>query len=195
MLSPWLVVALGYLLGSVLPAEWAVRRKTGRTPHELGDNPGGAGTWRLAGPLAGVLVTLFDVGKGAFVAALAERAGLHGGWLVLAAVAPVAGHNWPWQRRFRGGRGLGPATGVLLWLAWRWMLPAYALGALVAWWRRWVPMVGIVAFPAGLMAMHLGGAPEERFQAAFAVCLAVAVRQLPWALREPELLRQRLGLR
>ena len=191
----WFVIVGGYLLGSLLPAQWAVRRRTGRTPHELGDNPGGAGAWRLAGPMAGVLVTLFDIAKGVVPVAAAEALGLGDGWLAAAAVAPVAGHNWPFHQRFRGGRGLGPATGALFWLAWRQMLPAYILGALAAWRRRWMPMVGVVAFPVALVLMGLSAVPPERLQAAVLVMLAVAVRQLPWAFSQPRLLLQRLGLR
>ena len=172
-----------------------MRRRTGRTPHQLGDNPGGAGAWRLAGPVAGVLVILFDVAKGVLPVAVAESVGLRDGWLAAAAVAPVAGHNWPLHRRFRGGRGLGPATGTLFWLAWRQALPAYVVGALAAWRRRWMPMVGVVAFPVALALMWLSPVPPERLQAALLVMLTVAVRQVPWVLRQPRLLLQRLGLR
>lgn len=191
-LSPlnWPIVIGGYLLGSLLPAEWVVRRQKGRTPHELGDNPGGAGTWRLVGPKWAIPVILFDIAKGMVPVAVADRLGLSGGWLVLAAVAPVAGHNWPFYKRFRGGRGLGAATGALFWLALPQMLPAYALGALIAWWRRWVPMVGIVAFPLGLALMTRAQLPPERVQAALAVMLAVAARQVPWALGRLRLQKQ-----
>lgn len=191
----WLVIAGGYLLGCLLPAEWFVRRRTGRTPHELDDNPGSAGAWRLAGPLAGVAVALFDIAKGLAPVAVAESIGLRDRWLAAAAVAPVAGHNWPFYKGFRGGRGLGPATGALFWLAWRQMLPAYLLGALAAWKRRWAPMVGVVAFPVALTLMVLGQVPAERLRAAVLVMLTVAVRQVPWVLSQPRLLLERLGLR
>ncbi|MEW6047513.1 MAG: glycerol-3-phosphate acyltransferase [Bacillota bacterium] len=176
----WLVVVGGYLLGSILPAEWVVLRRTGRTPHQLNDNPGGAGAWRLAGPGWGTVVALFDLAKGAVSVALAERLGLSGGWLAAAAVAPVAGHNWPFYKGFRGGRGLAAATGALFWLALPQMLPAYGIGAAAALWRRWVPMVGVVAFPVGLVLMVRASVPADRVQAAFLVMLVVAVRQLPW---------------
>lgn len=176
----WIVVIGGYLLGSLLPAEWAVRHITGRTPHELGDNPGGAGTWRLVGPRWAVPVILFDILKGMLPVAAADRLGLSGEWLALAAVAPVAGHNWPFYKRFKGGRGLGAATGALFWLALPQMLPGYLLGAVVAWRQRWVPWIGVVAFPAGLALMAHAAVPADRARAAAAVMLTVALRQLPW---------------
>ncbi len=180
----WLVVLGGYVLGSILPAEWLVRRRTGHTPHELGDNPGGAGAWRLAGPVAGITTILFDLAKGALPVAAADRLGLSGGWLAAAAVAPVAGHNWPFYRPWKGGRGLGAATGALFVLAFRSVLPAYVVGAAAALWRRWVPTVGIVAFPLGLVLMVWHDVPADRVGAAMAVMLAVAVRQLPWVLNQ-----------
>ncbi|WP_324716409.1 glycerol-3-phosphate acyltransferase [Carboxydochorda subterranea] len=176
----WLVVIGGYLLGSLLPGDWIVRRRTGLSADEQGDNPGGAGTWRLAGPAAGVLVTAFDLVKGAIPVALAQKVGMTGAWMIAAAAAPVAGHNWPWYRRWRGGRGLAAATGALFCLDLAHVLPGYVLGAIAAWRRGWVPMVGVVAFPVGLLTMWAGGAPALKIQAALAVMLLVALRQASW---------------
>jgi len=83
--------------------------------------------------------------------------------------------------RFRGGRGLASAAGVLLYLAWREMLPALALGVAVAFWRKWVPLIGIVAFPVGLAMMLFHGADLPRMVAALCVMLIVLAKQVPWA--------------
>lgn len=176
----WLVVIAGYLLGSLLPADWVVRRRTGRSPGEHGDNPGGAGTWRMAGPAAGVAVAAFDLAKGALPIALARHTGMTGAWLIAAAAAPIIGHNWPWHRGWRGGRGLAAATGALLCLDPAHVLPGYVLGAIAAWRRRWVPMVGVVAFPAALLWLWIDGAPASDIQAALAIMLLVALRQASW---------------
>lgn len=197
------LIAGGYLLGSILPADWLVKRRVGKSPVELGDNPGGAGAWRLAGPGAAVLTTAFDLAKGALPLAVAQISGLSssiglsvlrspsGGlgratWLdaiLLAAVvcAPIAGHNWSIFHRFRGGRGLASAAGVLVYLAWREMLLALALGVVVAFWRKWVPLIGIVAFLVGLALMLLSRAGTPRVVAAICVMLVVLVKQVPWA--------------
>ncbi len=180
-MEPVVLVAAGYLLGSVLPAEFFVRWKTGRTPHEFRDNPGGGGAWRLAGPLPGLITILFDLGKGALPTAIALRAGFSLPWLIAAAVAPVVGHCWPFYkviRRDRGGRGLGPATGALFVLAFREVVPAYVLGALAAYRFRWLPSVGIVAFPLSLLLLWVWKVPPERFAAAFAVMLVVLIRNV-----------------
>jgi len=176
----WLAL-VGYLVGSILPAEIFVRWKTGRSPHAFEDNPGGGGAWRLAGPAAGLITILFDLGKGAVPTLIALRAGLPMPELIAAAVAPVVGHCWPFYkviRLDRGGRGLGPATGALFALAFREVVPAYVLGALAAYRFRWLPSVGIVAFPLGLILMLIGRVPPERLAAALAVMLVVLVRNV-----------------
>lgn len=176
----WLALA-AYLVGSVLPAELFVRWKTGRSPHEFEDNPGGGGAWRLAGPVAGIITILFDLGKGAVPTWIALRWGLSLPELIAVAVAPVIGHCWPFYkviRLERGGRGLGPATGALFALAFREVIPAYVLGALAAYRFRWLPSVGIVAFPLGLILMLLWKVPLERLAVAFAVMLVVLVRNV-----------------
>lgn len=177
-MEPWVVLG-AYLIGSILPAEIFVRLRTGRSPHDFQDNPGGGGAWRLAGPAAGLITILFDLGKGAIPTAIALRAGFSPPWLIAAAVAPVVGHAWPFYkviRLDRGGRGLGPATGALFALAFREVVPAYVLGALAAYRFRWLPSVGIVAFPLGLLLMILGRVPPERLAAALAVMLVVLLR-------------------
>ncbi|MCS6964760.1 glycerol-3-phosphate acyltransferase [Thermoflexus sp.] len=176
----WLALA-AYLAGSILPAEIFVRWKTGRSPHEFEDNPGGGGAWRLAGPVAGMITILFDLGKGAVPTWIALRAGLSLSELIAVAVAPVIGHCWPFYkviRLDRGGRGLGPATGALFALAFREVVPAYVLGALAAYRFRWLPSVGIVAFPLSLIFMLWWKVPPERLAAAFAVMLVVLIRNV-----------------
>lgn len=172
----------GYLLGSILPAVWIVRRKTGKAPWELGDNPGGSGVWRLAGPTAGILTILFDIMKGVIPAALAQKAGLQGFWFVAAVCGPVIGHNWPLFTHLKGGRGFACATGILFYLAWREMLPAYLAGAVVALRMRWVPAIGAIAFPLGLLLVYSRSAEPLVFVASLSVALLVVVRQVPWLI-------------
>ncbi|MDI3318033.1 MAG: glycerol-3-phosphate acyltransferase [Bacillota bacterium] len=170
---------LGYLLGSFLPARWVVRRYRGQSPEELGENPGGNATWRLAGPVAGITVLLADMAKGALPMLLARWTGLGGWWLLPVAVAPTVGHNWPVYTRFRGGRGLAAALGALFVLAPAQMVPAAATGALAALLTRRMPMVGYVGFPVGL-ALLLATAPASQAVSALAVMVAVLLRQLGW---------------
>lgn len=177
-----MVVVAGYLLGSVLPAVWFVKRRTGKAPLELGDNPGGAGVWRQAGPGPAVVTTVFDLAKGILPLAAAERLGIGGYWLAAAACAPVVGHSWSVFNGFKGGKGLAASTGALLYLSWREMLPAYALGAVVGLWKKWVPAVGIVALPVGLGLMLAHSVDPERVLIALSIVVLLVLRQVPWVV-------------
>jgi glycerol-3-phosphate acyltransferase PlsY len=175
-----LIVASGYLLGSILPAELIVRHKTGRSMHELDDNPGGAGTYRKAGLAAAAFVSVFDIAKGIVPVALADALGFKGWWLAAAASAPVVGHNWPVLLRFRGGKGLAAAIGAIGWLGWPYILPAYLLGGLAVLWRRWAPMMGLVAIPLSLLLMGWAGLPGERLLAVLMIVVVLVIREIPW---------------
>ena len=181
----WLIVIGGYLLGSWLPAETLVRWRTGHTPQELRDNPGIGGAWRMGGPLVGIIVTALDPLKGALPVLLSRWLDLGTVWVAAAAAAPVAGHAWPLMKVIHGqagGRGLGPATGALFVLAWRELLPGYVLGALVALWLRWLPIIGVIAFIVGIGVMWYTAVPSERFVPAVAVMLVVTIRNAPMLL-------------
>lgn len=178
--TEWFVALAAYSLGSILPAEIFARLRLRISLRQLGENPGGAGAWRTLGPTAAAAVILFDLLKGAWAAWLARRWAVTLEGFTLICVAPVVGHNWPPYLLFRGGRGLGPAAGVLMVLAPQPFFVAFGLGSLLALRTRWVPTVGVVALPLYL-GLLLGLAyPLRELAAAAAVALAVGVRQLPW---------------
>lgn len=124
MTAAWLTVPLAYLLGGVSPGYWLVRWKTGADVRQIGSGATGAtNAARALGRGAFAAVLALDAAKGALAALGARFAGLEGGWEFFAAAAVVAGHVWPVQLGFRGGRGLGPLLGA--WLA----LAPLAIGA------------------------------------------------------------------
>ncbi len=178
----WLAALVAYAVGSVLPAELLARRR-GTSLVRLGENPGGAGAWRTLGRTAAAAVVVFDMAKGAAAAWLAQRAATGVVGFAVVCAAAVAGHNWPPYLLFRGGRGLGPAAGVLVVLAWQPFLVAFALGAAAALRTRWTPTVGIVALPLYLLLLVAWGFRSREVAAAAAVSLTVAVRQVPWVWR------------
>lgn len=114
----WLVLPAAYFLGGVSPGYWLVRLRTGADLRAQGSGATGAtNAARLLGRGGFILVLTLDAAKGALACAAARWAGLTGGWEFAAAAAVVAGHIWPLQLGFRGGRGLGPLLGAWLLLA------------------------------------------------------------------------------
>jgi glycerol-3-phosphate acyltransferase PlsY len=117
MLNVLLLVAFGYLLGSV-PSGWLVMKVyRNQDLRKLGSgNIGAANVFRAGGPGAFALTLIADGLKGFIPVMLGIVFGLGGNELALAAIGLV-GHNWPLYLGFRGGKGVATSGGVLLALA------------------------------------------------------------------------------
>ena len=104
----WVAAVIGaYFLGGFSAAYYFVRWRLGTDIRSTGTGTAGAtNAGRLLGKQAFVLVFLVDFLKGGAVVAIAGALGL-GSWaLALVAVAVTAGHVWPLQLGFRGGKGI-----------------------------------------------------------------------------------------
>ncbi|MFA5317174.1 MAG: glycerol-3-phosphate acyltransferase [Dehalococcoidales bacterium] len=114
-LSGIIVIIAGYLLGSFPSAYLVTRLVKGQDIRRLGGgNVGGLNTFREVGVLPALVVALIDVGKGAAVVALAHwTLDLPQPWVLAAALAAVAGHNWMVWLKFHGGKGAGTTIGAL----------------------------------------------------------------------------------
>lgn len=113
----WEIAVVGgaYLLGGVLTGYYLVRIRTGEDVRHLGSGSAGArNVGRRLGVPGFVLTLLGDALKGALALTLALWAGAGPGVASLALLAVVAGHLWPLQLGFRGGKGLATALGGLL---------------------------------------------------------------------------------
>jgi len=108
------VIVAAYVLGCVQTGYYLVRSSTGRDLRRMGSGATGArNAGRVLGRKGFVLTLLGDMAKGALAMALAVW--LHASpWAAAAAlVAVAAGHVWPVQLRFSGGRGVAVALGAL----------------------------------------------------------------------------------
>lgn len=117
MISVLVATALGYALGTLTAGYYVVRLRSGEDLRRRGSGTVGAtNVGRTLGRGAAVVVALLDLLKGALAVLL-------GGWIagpagaVAALVAAVAGHIWPVQLGFRGGKGVATAFGGVLVLA------------------------------------------------------------------------------
>jgi glycerol-3-phosphate acyltransferase PlsY len=110
-----LIVLAAYVIGSMPTAYIASRLLKGQDIRRMGDrNMGARNAYLELGPKAGFAVGLIDAAKGVLAVGLAEIAGLALGWVMLAGIAAILGHNFPVFLGFRGGRGEATALGVLL---------------------------------------------------------------------------------
>lgn len=104
-------VVAAYLVGTFPTAQLVAWVVGANDPTQEGSgNPGASNVYRIAGKRAGVAVGVIDALKGAIpvgiALAVAGRPEAHAVW-----VAAVAGHVWPANRRFRGGKGVATAGG------------------------------------------------------------------------------------
>jgi len=107
-------LAIGYLLGSVLPAEMFARSR-GVDIRAVGTrNPGATNAMQQLGRFAGLVTMAYDASVGLVAMYVANALGLTQGWVYLAGVAAVIGHIFPVFSGFRGGQGMAATTGMLI---------------------------------------------------------------------------------
>jgi acyl phosphate:glycerol-3-phosphate acyltransferase len=112
------ILVLSFAAGAIPFSYLAGRRARGVDLRRVGTGTvSGTSLYRVAGfgPLAAAGV--LEVAKGAVGPALATAAG-HPALAAVAGGVAVAGHNWSPFLRGAGGRGISPALGALLVVAW-----------------------------------------------------------------------------
>jgi glycerol-3-phosphate acyltransferase PlsY len=157
MLTLFFVVA-AYLLGSISFAVVTSRAFGIADPRTYGSgNPGATNVLRSGKKLAAALTLLGDAAKGWLAVMLAMHFATHDAQVALVALAVFLGHVFPVFLKFRGGKGVATALGVLLalngWLG----LAALATWLVVAMVFRLSSLAALMAaFGAPLYAMMLG---------------------------------------
>ena len=140
-----LVVALGYLAGSV-PFAFLLARRRGVDLRRVGSgNIGAANVLRTSGVAHALAAVGLDAAKGAAAVIVAER--LTGGPAtpVAAGLAAVIGHIYPVWLRFRGGKGVATAAGVFAVLTPAAAALAGAVFVLAIWMTRYISVGSIAA--------------------------------------------------
>ena len=125
----WLLAIFAYLLGSLSFAILLSRLTGNPDPRMSGSgNAGATNMLRLAGKKLAVLTLLGDLCKGLLPVLLANQLGLPLQQQAWIGICAVFGHLFPLYFRFRGGKGVATAAGMLVGL-----YPPAALLAIVAW--------------------------------------------------------------
>jgi glycerol-3-phosphate acyltransferase PlsY len=107
------VIAVSYALGCFLRAYYFFRWRTGTDIRDFGShNPGALNAGRLLGTEAFVAVLVLDAAKAALAVAAARYFCHSEGCVIASMVAVVAGHLWPVQLGFRGGKGIAASLGA-----------------------------------------------------------------------------------
>lgn len=137
---------LGYLLGS-LPFAVIVSRAFGLAdPRSFGSkNPGATNVLRSGNKAAAALTLIGDAAKGWLAMWLAGMLGAAESGIAAAGVAAFLGHVFPLFLKFKGGKGVATAVGVLL--GFQWMLASIAIltWLVVAFFTRYSSLAALVA--------------------------------------------------
>jgi glycerol-3-phosphate acyltransferase PlsY len=186
--GPYLLAALvaGYLLGSI-PFGLVLTRLAG-----LGDirrmgsgNIGATNVLRTGNKALAATTLLLDAGKGAAAALIALH--FYGyDMAVTAAFGAFLGHLFPVWLKFRGGKGVATALGVLLALGWPVGLIACAVWLVVAAVFRYSSLAALLALASAPVAAWFLPNPQL-------AQLALAIAVLVWAKHHANIRRLLAG--
>ncbi|MFC7092690.1 glycerol-3-phosphate 1-O-acyltransferase PlsY [Jeongeupia naejangsanensis] len=123
-MSSLMLALAAYLIGSLSFAVIVSRVMGLADPRSYGSgNPGATNVLRSGNKKAAALTLAGDALKGWLAVWLAQlvapKLGLGDAAIALAAVGVALGHMWPVFFRFKGGKGVATAAGILLALDWR----------------------------------------------------------------------------
>lgn len=158
-----LAILAAYLLGSVPFAVVSSRIFGLADPRSYGSgNPGATNVLRSGNKKAALVTLIGDALKGWVAVYVAQRTGFSDNVTGLVALAVFFGHLYPIFLKFKGGKGVATAIGVLLALDPLLGLAVIASWLLIAFASRYSSLAAILAAalaPVYSLLMH-GGTPQ-----------------------------------
>jgi glycerol-3-phosphate acyltransferase PlsY len=154
-MSPYLILAIDYLIGAIPFGFLIVKLKTGQDVRTSGSgNIGATNVLRTTGRAAGVVTLLLDIAKGfAAVWLMSHFTSGDPIWTSGAALAVMAGHAFPVFLNFRGGKAVASFVGAFLFLTPAAMLAVLFVFTVIVAVTRYISLGSIVAagtFPLGV---------------------------------------------
>lgn len=178
-----LALLAAYLLGSIPFAMISSKVFGLADPRSYGSgNPGATNVLRSGNKKAALMTLIGDALKGTLAVVVAQQMGFSDTMIALVALAVFIGHLYPVFLKFKGGKGVATAAGVLLALdpvlglavAGTWLLVAYvsrysSLAALIA--AAAAPVIAVLMHGAtnqtivvGILGMALIGKHWQNIQ-------------------------------
>jgi acyl phosphate:glycerol-3-phosphate acyltransferase len=139
-----------YLIGSLSFAVIVSKLMGLNDPRSYGSkNPGATNVLRSGNKAAAVVTLLLDALKG-FVPVLlvklfGKEFGLGDGTVALVALAAFVGHLWPVFFKFKGGKGVATAAGVLFGIHWVLGLATLATWVIIVFFFRYSSLAALAA--------------------------------------------------
>src|ERR1035437_4427341 len=182
-----------YVLGCFTTGYYLVRWRTGHDIRAVGSGSVGArNVGRLLGRPGFVATVLADFAKGVLAVWGTRHFTTDDRLVALAMLGVVAGHIWPVQLRFRGGKGMATALGALLIYDWQ-LAVAFVLlfgGAFAVFRKTVIPgLLALASLP--FMSLLLGRGAAEVIGSAMLVGLVLLAHRKNLATEIPFLLERR----
>ncbi len=173
-------VVAAYLLGSVPFAMIAAKLFGLADPRTYGSgNPGATNVLRTGNKKAALFTLIGDALKGWVAVFVAQQAGLSPLAVGLVALAVFFGHLFPVFLRFKGGKGVATAAGVLLALDPLLGLAVLATWLLVAYVSRYSSLAALIAAVSAPLYMVLLHGADGHFAVIMAIALALIAKHWP----------------
>ena len=146
MINQLLIILFAYLVGSVSSGIIVSQIFNLPDPRTIGSkNPGATNVMRSGNKKAAIFTLLGDVLKAILVLTLAEYLGFNDLIIVCVALAVFIGHIYPIFYKFRGGKGVATAIGILIALNFKLALIVASIWLLVFGIWRYSSLAAIVA--------------------------------------------------
>tara|TARA_B100000768_G_C11255145_1_gene366030 strand:- start:815 stop:1402 length:588 start_codon:yes stop_codon:yes gene_type:complete len=124
-------------------------------------NPGATNVMRTGNKVAALLTLLGDMLKATIVITVANYMNLSEIHLAVISIAVLLGHIFPVYYKFRGGKGVATALGILLGINWMLALAVFFVWLFVFTIWRFSSLAAIVAtFTAPIISYYLGFSSE-----------------------------------
>jgi acyl phosphate:glycerol-3-phosphate acyltransferase len=149
-LYPLLATVAAYLIGSLSFAVIVSKAFGLADPRTFGSkNPGATNVLRTGSKPAAIITLVLDALKGyvpvLLVKLFGSPYGLGDGTLALVAFAAFIGHVYPVFFKFKGGKGVATAAGVIFGVDWLLGLATLASFGIIVFFFRWVSLASIAA--------------------------------------------------
>ena len=146
MINQLLIILFAYLVGSVSSGIIVSQIFNLPDPRTIGSkNPGATNVMRSGNKKAAILTLLGDLLKAILVLAIAEYLGFNDLIIVCVALAVLIGHIYPIFYKFRGGKGVATAIGILIALNFKLALIVASIWLLVFGIWRYSSLAAILA--------------------------------------------------
>ena len=189
---PVLTVIAAYLLGSIAFAILVSRAMGLSDPRTFGSrNPGATNVLRSGKRSAAIATLVLDALNGyapvVLILQMASACGVAGTaseWAALAGLAAFLGHLYPVFFRFKGGKGVATAVGVLFGLEPTLGLACLGTFLILVYFSRFVSLASVVAAVFAPFYWLFGHGVAWQAGAASTACLTVMSLMLIWRHRE-----------